>query len=1652
MNNIKEIYTAVKVVLNEQSGADYSKLAKRDLQYLTDNLFKRATSDELSGQTPAHLANRIRHLYKFIQQRDTEGPKLHVFNPTLENEGWESPTTVIQLLNTDGPFLVDSISLLLAEDDIAIRHLFHPVINVIRDKQGQLQQILDPESDEGQSSCCTESLIQVDVSQLTKERIKRFKKQILKTLTLVRYAVKDWPAMQQQANASAELLAGQSSAVDTDTATEAAEFIRWLADDHFIFLGYREYTVTGKDEAAVLAAKAETGLGMLAAENAPVTSRPIAKLPDTGVITKQSHPEPLIITKTNSRSIIHRSGYMDYIGIKIYAKNGIVIGERRFIGLFTSTTYTRSAWATPLLRNRVEAVMQQSDLRPGSHAWKALVHILETLPRDELFQSTVEELSNLSLGVLKLQERQRTRLFIRRERFGRFYSCMLYLPRDRFNTENRTAIQAILKRALKGETLDYQVMVSESPLARLHILVRPRVGERPQINIDDLEERIIKAVRSWGDELSEILVQKLGEAEGLALYDKYARTVSASYAEDVSPWVASYDLQNIAELSGDDDLRMSLYRPRKKRVGVLRFKLFKYTRPIPLSEVLPMLENLGLRIVSERPYEFVLGQDKSVWVQDFDMVLANGGDLDIEAVRNIFQQAFEKTWRGEVESDGFNRLVLSARLPWRQVAILRAYSKYLLQTGMPFSHAYMAETLEANPLIARLLAEQFKEQFDPARRDESEARALRHANRLKKIFRVLHADKTSGLADALAEVGETRIERNRQAHLNAINAAILSSLELVSSLDQDRILRTFSKTIRATLRTNYYRRNEAGEVREFMSFKLDSSRVPDLPKPCPFREIWVYSPRVEGVHLRMDKVARGGLRWSDRREDFRTEVLGLMKAQNVKNTMIVPVGAKGGFFVKQMPEGDREAVLAEGIYCYKCFIRGLLDITDNRDEDKVLPPVDVVRLDEDDPYLVVAADKGTATFSDIANGIAAEYDFWLGDGFASGGSVGYDHKVMGITARGAWESVKRHFRELDIDIQNQEFTVVGIGDMAGDVFGNGMLLSRHICMKAAFNHMHIFLDPNPDAKSSFVERQRLFGLPRSSWDDYNKKLISKGGGIYSRQAKAIELSKEVRNWLDIKDKSIAPAALIKILLKAEVDLLWNGGIGTYVKATSESHADVGDTANNILRINGKELKAKVVGEGGNLGFTQLGRVEYSLTGGRMNTDFIDNSAGVDCSDHEVNIKILLNQLIHDGKLDPADRNELLVEMTDDVARLVLRSNYLQSQTVSMMTSLTGTRLGAQSYFIRALEEDGLLDREIEFLPSDEALEERRLSNQGLSRPELAVLLSYAKIVLYQQLLDSDIPEDDYLGSELYRYFPAAIQQRFPEDMQMHRLKREIIATMVTNSMVNRMGASFGLMMQEATGSTPSEVAKAYTIVRDTFNLNPLWLEVEALDNKVSASAQTDALIVIWKLIRHATRWLLVQPGRQLDIRMQSERLKPGIQRLRNNLPQLISEDEQRLHGSKVQRYTEAGFPVELAEELALLNRLSSALDIVDEASRRELAVEKVAEVYYQLGQTMNLKWLMQEIEQLTVEGHWHSAARSNLRQELYRYHRALAGQVLAAYGNKGDSPVQDWLEDNQQQLDYVIEMLADMRTLSEIDFATISVAVQALRTLLIEND
>ncbi|HET6434089.1 MAG TPA: NAD-glutamate dehydrogenase, partial [Xanthomonadaceae bacterium] len=1301
---------------------------------------------------------------------------------------------------------------------------------------------------------------------------------------------------------------------------EAQDFLRWAADNHFTFLGYREYEVKGKRGEEMLCPVEDSGLGLLRGKERG-RSRPLRSLlahymPQSGSV------DALILTKTNARATVHRPGYMDYIGVLSFDKEGRPVREDRFLGLYTSSAYSRRPWEIPLVRERYERVMERSGLSRTGHSGKALRHILESLPRDELFQSSEDELFATATGILGLQERVRSRLFLRRDRYGRFYSALAYIPRDRFNTEVRRRIEAMLRDALDGEHVDTTVQVGESPLAQLHMIVRPKGGEAPEVDASSLQDKLAAIVRNWQDDLREQLIASDGEEQGLKLANRYGRALPAGYIEQVTPALAAADVRSLAALQGTDDLLLRLYRPAREQ-GQLRLKFYRLGDDIPLSDALPMMENLGLRVITEHPYRVELG-DTDAWIQDFE-VESTHPDLDVDSLDESFEEAFKRIWSGDAENDGFNRLVLGAGLTWRQVAMLRAYCKYLLQVGVPFSQAYVEATLNRYPLLARLLVELFEARFDPATGSESKAEIQQGRDAFEARLRQLAGNDAAAMAIVEPVLQARAGARERQ--VEATRAALLGLMDRVSSLDEDRILRSYIGVIGATLRTSYYLNVRGvgradGGPRDYVSFKLDSSRVPDLPKPRPYREIWVYGPRVEGVHLRFGPVARGGLRWSDRREDFRTEVLGLVKAQMVKNTVIVPVGAKGGFYCKQLPSPatDRDAWFAEGQACYKRFINGLLDITDNLHGEQVVHPQHVVRHDGDDPYLVVAADKGTATFSDIANGISEAHGFWLGDAFASGGSVGYDHKGMGITARGAWESVKRHFRALGRDSQREDFTAVGIGDMSGDVFGNGMLLSKHIRLVAAFDHRHVFLDPNPEAATSFKERQRLFKLPRSSWDDYDKSLISKGGGVFPRSAKSVPISPEVRVALGLADgvTALSPTELMSAILRAPVDLLWNGGIGTYVKASSETHADVGDRANNALRVNGGELRCKVVGEGGNLGFTQLGRIEAAQAGVILNTDFIDNSAGVDTSDHEVNIKILLTAQVKAKKLSLPERNKLLAAMTDEVAALVLNDNYRQNQALSLMQRMSLSRLGSKQHFIRTLESQGLLDRAIEYLPTDAEIAERKTRGQGLTRPELAVLLSYSKLVLFQQLVESDVPEDPYLSKELIRYFPQPLQQKYAKAMEQHRLKREIIATAVTNSMVNRMGATFTLRMTEDTGRTPGEVAKAYTISREALDVRGMWAAIDALDGKVPEDVQVDALQAIWHLLRGTSRWLLSRPGPLPAIAQAVERYRPALDEIRANLPGLLPGHRGDGHAARLAHWQQRGVPAPLAAQLAAL--------------------------------------------------------------------------------------------------------------------------------------
>ncbi|QKK02421.1 MAG: NAD-glutamate dehydrogenase [Pseudomonadota bacterium] len=1636
-----------KSALLDQVGERFGKLVGIDRSgKFARRFFQRVPLAELAEMPIDDLARLAAEFLEFARQRTTGEINLRIYNPQSDTHGWESGHTIIEIVNDDMPFLVDSVVLAISELGIAAHLIIHPVMRIERDPGGHLLRLVDEGED---SAGQVESMMHLQVDRQTyPEMLARIERRIRGALADVRCAVGDWKPMLSQVCRIADELPQTHPSMPSTALEEAQDFFRWLADDHFTFLGYREYVIDDSDEGRVLRAVDDSGLGIMHPEH---REAPVRRLEDLGGGAESSVPEdPIIITKTNATSTVHRGGYMDYISVLYFDQHGQVSGEKRLIGLFTSGAYIRRCQDTPLVRRKVEDVLRTSGLRPGSHAGKALLHILETLPRDELFQASSDELLELGTGILDLQERSQTRLFIRRERFGRFFSCLVFIPRDRFNTENREKIQNILKRALKGDRLDFAIQVGESKLARVHLVVRPRKEERVEYDIAAIEKRIKQAIRSWTDELTDYLVREHGEEHGLELARRFGRAFPVSYMDDVSPNVASYDVVNVSRLRDLDDLRMSLYKPRRRDTNILRFKLFKHGDPLPLSDVLPMLENLGMRMVSERPYELNLTNGHRVWIQDFDMEPPTRTEVNLDRLRDNFQETFEQIWRGRCESDGFNRLVVLAGLNWIQVNVLRACCKYLLQTGLPFSQAYMEQTLAGWPLVARLLVEYFETRFDPARRRESRKQRVSARKQLEIQCRDLRSafddDVLEEYLEDVCRARESEVESDGQV----LRRAILRALNSVGSADQDRILRSFCDLIRAMLRTNAYQQDVRGERHEYLSFKLDSTRVPELPQPRPYREIWVYSPRVEGIHLRGGKVARGGLRWSDRREDFRTEVLGLLRAQNVKNTMIVPVGAKGGFVAKQLPEGDnRDAVMAEVVYCYRSFIHGLLDITDNLDGDEVVPPGNVVRsADDDDPYLVVAADKGTATFSDIANAISAEHGFWLGDAFASGGSHGYDHKKMGITARGAWESVRRHFRELGLDTQNEDFTVVGIGDMAGDVFGNGMLLSRHIRLRAAFNHMHIFLDPDPDPEAGFRERQRLFRMERSTWADYDRSLISSGGGVYSRQAKSIELSGELREWLGMEAESLAPHELIRVLLRAPVDLLWNGGIGTYVKSEGESHADVGDLANNLVRVNGSELGARVVGEGGNLGLTQPGRIEFAMSGGRINTDFIDNSAGVDCSDHEVNIKILLNDVVECGEMSMDDRNTLLEQMTDEVSELVLRSNYLQNQALSMMEAITSDRLGAEAHFITMLERQGVFDRDLEHLPDDEELRERVARGQGLTRPELSLLLSYAKITLYQDLLASSVPEDPYLSRELEDYFPRPLRERFAGRMPEHRLRREIIATRVTNSIVNRMGAPFVTRIREDTGANSATVAKAYTVAREIFEARAFWQHIEALDNQVPAERQLEALLEMWNLLRQVTRRLITLPGGYaIDISSKVERFAPGIRRYRDILPELLDGELGEALKARRDALIGSGFPPDLATEVAALRYVYSALDIVDEARMQELEVERVALVYFRLFDHLCLKWLRARIEELPVERQWHAHARGHLRDDLYRHHRQLTRRILQECGD-ADQPVAAWFEQHGAEAERVSIMLEEMRNTSSQDFAALQVAVNGLGQLI----
>jgi glutamate dehydrogenase len=1527
---------------------------RQQIKLFLRQYFAHVPYEDLQGRVEKTMARVALDHLEFGARRMRGEPLVRIFNPTLEDHGYESAFSFIEMVNDDMPFLVDSVFAAINRQGLTVHITVHPVIRVIRNSRGKIEKIAERNETVGG----LESFIRFAVDKETDaQQLKLLKQEILKVLADVRVAVRDWSKMRKKMQEARELLKFGPQGVDDELRKESQLLLDWMVNDHFTFLGYREYKLSYRKDKIFLRPLEGSGLGLLShderGQNKTVElTREMQRLARSR--------DWLILTKANSRSTVHRHAYLDYVGIKEFDKSGKAVGERRFIGLFTSAAYSESPRGIPLLRHKVRKVIERSHVEATGHRGKALMHILDTFPRDELFQSSIPDLSRTAIGILNLQDRQRVRFFLRRDTFRRFFSCIVFVPRERYSTAVRQRIEGVLKEAFDGTSVDSSVEISDSPLARLHTIVRTPPRERPRISIQDIETKLADVVVSWSDKLRAEMLNAFGDDEGHKLFKIYGNIFPPGYQAETGPKDACSDISSIDRMLMAGLTRsVELYRPADAAPGFLHFIIFSAEEPLALSEALPILEGMGLEVHTEHPYELSLHDGKAFWIQVFNLRHESGSDFDAEAASKRFEECFMKVLVGKAENDGLNRLVLSAELDWRETALLRCYAKYLQQLGLPFSQDYMEDVLVAHSRLVGLLTEQFRAMFDP------EIAKAQRTRRLK-----------AAMPSIRREVGKAK------------------------NVDEDRILNAFAGAFNATLRTNYYLPGDFDGHRDCISIKLDPAGLHEAPLPRPKYEIFVYSPEVEGVHLRGGDVARGGLRWSDRREDFRTEVLGLMKAQVVKNTVIVPTGAKGGFFCKRMPEGDRETVLKSGIACYRTFISGLLDITDNVLDGKVVTPKGVIRRDGDDPYLVVAADKGTATFSDIANEISKSYDFWLDDAFASGGSAGYDHKKMGITARGTWEAVRRHFREQGLNTQTDPFTVVGIGDMSGDVFGNGLLLSRKIRLVAAFNHQHIFLDPDPDMAASFKERQRLFKLPRSSWPDYGDTVISKGGGVFSRQAKTIRLSKEARAMLGTDQTSMQPDELIRAILRMPVDLLWNGGIGTYVKASSEGHADVGDRSNDNVRVNANELRCKVVGEGGNLGLTQRARIEFSLNGGRVNTDFIDNSAGVDSSDREVNIKILLSDVAKQKGMSRKKRDELLASMTDDVAEYVLRNNYMQTQALSMSEVRSLERIDEIGRVITGLERSGLLDRDLEYLPDEIEIEERKARKQGMTRPELAVVLSYAKIDVYNALTSHKETLADFLKTHPMRYFPEVLRRRYTEFIPQHRLSPQILATLISNDIVNRMGPAFVKRVQLDTGADVVTVARAYTVARQIVRAGALNRTIEELDNEIPASAQMSMLFELSRTQRHATYWIIEHYGDYVDIDGLVDRLKDGMATVYGRTGGIMSAAARERHEKAVDNYTSMGVPEKLADKMAALLLTRAALDITDLAVAYDRDVMESARVYSLFNDRLGIFALHAGAEDVKVKGRWQAMARSNLRDEFFQIRREMAADILKKRSKK----------------------------------------------------
>ncbi|BCT76784.1 NAD-glutamate dehydrogenase [Sinomonas cyclohexanicum] len=1613
--------------------------ADQESQFLAD-YYEHVAEEDKQAYPAEALADRARQHWAVAEGRETG-----TANVVIADEGSRS---VVYIVTDDMPFLVDSVSAELVRQGVPIHLVVHPMLVVSRRKDDgaivsasrvpaqwgmtsgdtatmpQLSALVG----DGDNASHIESWIAVEINRASSAMKTSLIDGIRRVLGDVRAAVEDWQPMRTKALEIAESLGSVAGAEDIPDLRSTQELLRWLDAGNFTFLGYREYdlkSVAGED---VLELVEGSGLGLLRGEG----SHALQHLTAEG----QAHARErraLNITKANSRSTVHRRTYLDYIGIKRFDAEGQVDGERRFIGLFASSAYTQSARTVPIVKDKIETVMRASGFPADSHSGKDLLAILETYPRDELMQIDTETLLDTVTRIHRLQERRRTRLFLRPDIYGRFMNAVVYLPKDRYNTTVRRRIEKELEKEFHSSSIDYDSQMSDSVLARLYFRIRlPKDTESAPLDLksvdrEALEQRLVTATRSWSEGIAQVLHENrpLDAAEHLAAV--WGEAFPASYRVDFSIEDALQDITRFEAYAAErasaaaagaevsERPVVHVYLPQGDVESLeedARVKLYLF-EPKSLSQILPYFHNLGLEVLDERPFEIETGDSREFFLYDLGLKYPAG--VDPVKTGDLLAESFGQSLAGETESDSIDRLVLREGLRSREAQMLRAYAKYMRQIGNMNSFGFVADTLLANADVTRGLVAYFEARFDPA------------------------------LGDA-----------ERSERTGRLKEGLTRSLEQVPTLDADRLLRMFINLIEATVRTNYYL------GKPYLSFKLRPEQIEGLPSPKPAYEIWVYSPRVEGVHLRFGKVARGGLRWSDRREDFRTEILGLVKAQVVKNAVIVPTGAKGGFYAKRLPDPsrDRAAWLAEGVESYKTFIRGLLDITDNRvtvlaadgvATEQVQPPAGVVRHDDDDTYLVVAADKGTASFSDIANGLSLEYGFWLGDAFASGGSVGYDHKAMGITARGAWESVKRHFSELDLDTQTEDFTVVGVGDMSGDVFGNGMLLSEHIRLVAAFDHRHVFLDPTPDAAASFAERRRLFDLPRSSWDDYDRELISAGGGVYPRTAKWIPVSDQVRVALGLPEGTtqLSVNDMLRAVLLAPVDLFYNGGIGTYVKASTETHSEVGDKANDAIRVDGRDLRVKVVGEGGNLGFTQRGRIEAALQGVILNTDAIDNSAGVDTSDHEVNIKIFVDRMVAAGKLPAAERADFLHSMTDEVGRLVLADNI--DQNILLVNDRARVVEASPSYerLMDWLEEEADLNRELEALPTTAQLHKRLEQGQGLTAPELSVLVAYAKIELTEALRDSDLADDPWFKETLRRYFPAELAERFEGDLDTHPLRREIIATIVANDMINLGGITFAFRTIEETSAAPSAVAKAFVALREVYRLDEMTAELNALPASFPTEHWTAVHLDIRRLLDRAVRWILHEGTAGQPIADLVAKYGTPLATLRAKLlGYLRGEDADRVAGW-LDRARSWGLTERLAHRWAELFESYALLDVARIAQTSGAGVEQVAGVYYTVFNRFHVDSLLERITALPRRDRWEALARAALRDDLYSTVADFARSVMDAAPDTlaPEARLAVWEGENREQLDRAAAMFAEVNALERDDMASLSVALRLLRSI-----